>query len=161
MTLAAPPIVAPDFTLPAHSGPAVTLSRTLGPLGGVLVFFRGHWCPYCRRYLGKLRDHLPRLRERGAELVAISPEPPATSKVLAAQLTLPFPLLSDATGRAIDAYGIRNGLLGARALLPHPAVFVLDRDNLIRFRSIDRNFKKRTTVRTILGAIEALGPTPI
>jgi hypothetical protein len=41
--------------------------------------------------------------------------------------------------------------------LPHPAVFILDTDAIVRFRSIDRNYKKRTTLRTILGALDSLG----
>lgn len=35
--------VAPDFTLEALAGPAVTLSRFRGQKTVVLVFYRGHW----------------------------------------------------------------------------------------------------------------------
>lgn len=34
---------APDFTLEALSGPAVTLSQFRGKSEVVLVFYRGHW----------------------------------------------------------------------------------------------------------------------
>lgn len=157
LTLDAP---APDFQLDDHRGGTFRLRDARGrPL--VLVFFRGHWCPYCRRYLGKLQAHLSRIAERGARLVAVSPEPPATSRVLAAELGLQFPLLSDPCGPVIDAYGARNGFL-AGAILPHASVFILDPAGAVRFRSIDRNYKKRTTVRTILGALDELsrGATP-
>ena len=147
---------APDFTLSDHLGSPFRLHDRLGgPL--LVVFFRGHWCPYCRRYLGKLRDHWPRLRERGARVVAISPEPPATSRVLVTQLGLPFPVLSDADGRVIDAFGTRNGFASARAVLPHPSVFLVDCDGVVRAHSVDRNYKKRTTVRTILGWLDEVG----
>ena len=147
---------APDFSLPDHRGGEFHLRDHLGRGPLLVVFYRGHWCPYCRRYLGKLRDHWPRLRERGAQVVAISPEPPATSRVLAEQLSLPFPLLSDSQGRVIDAYGVRNGFRAARAVLPHAAVFVIDAGGFVRFRGIDRNFKKRTTIRTILASLDAI-----
>src|SRR5215207_5633019 len=148
---------APDFSLPDQDGNTVRLYEQLagGPL--LVVFFRGHWCPYCRRYLGKLRDHWPRLRERGARVIAISPEPPATSRVLAAELALPFPVLSDADGRVIDAFGTRNGFASARAVLPHASVFLVDTGGVVRAHSIDRNYKKRTTVRTILGWLDEVG----
>ena len=150
---------APDFSLSDHLGAAFRLHEHLagGPL--LIVFFRGHWCPYCRRYLGKLRDHWPRLRERGARIVAISPEPPATSRVLVTELGLPFPALSDPDGRVIDAFGARNGFASARAVLPHASAFLVDSDGVVRAHSIDRNYKKRTTVRTILGWLDELGAT--
>ena len=147
---------APDFELPDHRGAAVRLHDCLAPGGLVLVFFRGHWCPYCRRYLAKLQSHLPRLQAGGARLVAVSPEPPATSAALAAELGLRFPLLSDADGQVINRFGTRNGYMGGGSVLPHPSVFVIDAGGTIRFRSIDKNYKKRTTVRAIVGALEDL-----
>ena len=149
-----PAAPAPDFELPDHLGSAFRLRDRLGGGGTVLVFFRGHWCPYCRRYLSKLQTHRPRFEARQVRLVAISPEPPATSRDLARELGLSFPLLCDADGAVIDRYGVRNGFAGTRALLPHAAAFVLDPAGLIRFKSIDRNYKKRTTVRTLFAALD-------
>lgn len=145
---------APDFELPDHAGVVFRLTDRLAPGGLVVVFFRGHWCPYCRRYLAKLQAHLPRLQAGGARLVAVSPEPPATSQQLVRELGLQFPVLADADGRVINRYGTRNGFLGGGSVLPHPSVFVVDPAGVIRFRSVDRNFKRRTTVRAILGALE-------
>ena len=147
---------APDFDLPDHRGEVVRLYDRLGAGGLVLVFFRGHWCPYCRRYLAKLQTNLPRLRAAGADLLAVSPEPPATSAAFVAELGLGFPILSDADGQVIDRFGTRNGYMGGGSVLPHPSVFVIDAGGAVRFRSIDRNYKKRTTVRTILAALAEL-----
>jgi peroxiredoxin len=152
------PRTAPDFELPDHAGNVFRLACELAAAGGVggavvVVFFRGHWCPYCRRYLAKLQSHLARLQAAGARLVAISPEPPATSRALVADLGLQFPVLADADGQVINRYGTRNGFLGGGSVLPHPSVFVVDAAGTIRFQSIDRNFKKRTTVRTLLAAV--------
>ena len=148
---------APDFDLPDHRGGTVRLYDRLGPGGLVLVFVRGHWCPYCRRYLAKLQTNLPRIRAAGADLLAVSPEPPATSAAFAAELDLGFPILSDADGQVINRFGTRNGYMGGGSVLPHPSVFVIDAGGAIRFRSIDRNYKKRTTVRTILAALGEMG----
>lgn len=158
-TLAAPVAVVPvtgwDFELVDSRGEPFRLADRLGPGGTVVVFVRGHWCPYCRRYLTKLQSNAARFAERGVTLVAVSPEPPGTSRELIAQLGLTFPLLSDPDGRVIDAYGTRNGFLaGARSLLPHPSVFVLDAAGNLRLKSIDRNYKKRTTMRAIFGALD-------
>jgi len=147
---------APDFLLEDQTGQPVHLAELLGAGPIVLIFYRGHWCPYCRRYLAKIQEHLPQLTLPDARLLAISPEPATSSRALADQLQLTFSLLSDYSGHAIRSYGVRNAFLGHASILPHPAVFVLDGEGAIRFRSIDRNFKKRTTVRAILRALDTL-----
>lgn len=154
--LAALANLAPDFTLPDHKGRTFALSGHLGPRGAVVVFYRGHWCPYCRRYLAKLARAHPQFAQRGAVLVAISPEPWATSAALAAELGLPFPLLSDSEGRVIDSYGVRNGFTTATTLLPHPAVFVLKADRSVHFKSIDRNYRRRTPIPALFRALDEL-----
>jgi peroxiredoxin len=93
-------------------------------------------------------------------VVAISPEPPATSRALAEELKLTFPLLSDPAGQIIDAYGVRNGFSTSRTLLPHPAIVILDDELVVRFKSIDRNFKKRTTMRSIAIALDEINGAP-
>ena len=151
-----PLLEAPDFCLPDQDGRRFHLreQRDFGVV--VVVFIRGHWCPYCRRYLGKLQANFPRFREFASQLIAISPEPQATSRQLAEELKLSFPLLRDASGEIIDRYGTRNGHAGRGTLLPHPSVFVIDAGGTIRFRSIDRNYQKRTTMRTIFSVLASL-----
>lgn len=151
--LATAPTIAPPFFLPTHLGPDFDLTapppspRPMHPL--LITFFRGHWCPYCRRYLAKLRDHFPRLSPLTSHILAISPDPVETSRNLAAELQLPFLLLSDLTGEAITAFRVRNHFTSSRANIPHPAVFILSPAREILFQSIDRNYKKRTTLRTL------------
>ena len=156
MTSAAARSLAPSFALPDSQGRRVALADLLGRGPVVIVFFRGHWCPYCRRYLGKLQANHAKLLERGVTVAAISPEPPATSATLARDLGLSFPLLCDTCGDAIDRYGARNRFAGTRTILPHPAVFVLDAAGSIHFRSINRNYKKRTTMHAIFRAAEEI-----
>ncbi len=151
---------APDFELRDQAGASFRLRDRLGPGGTVIVFFRGHWCPYCRRYLSKLQSNLARFEQRDVVLVGISPEPTATSLALAEQLGLKFLLLSDPDGRVIDRYGTRNGFLTGRSVLPHPSVFIIGPGGDIRFRSIDRNYKKRTTMRTIFSVLDELDSSP-
>jgi hypothetical protein len=40
----------------------------------------------------------------------------------------------------------------------HPAVFLLDREARIRFQSIDRNHRRRTTMHTIFQAVAGSCP---
>lgn len=147
--------VVPMFTLPSAAGGVLDLRERLGRGPLVVVFFRGHWCPYCRRYLAKLQKHLHRYTALGAEVVGVSPEGPEVSRRLAGELGLGFPVVSDEGGRVIDAYGVRNTFSSVRTLLPHPAVFITDATGKLLFKSVDRNYKKRTTMRTLVGVLEA------
>lgn len=141
------------FSLPDQHGNPFSLKDSVSTGCTLLVFVRGHWCPYCRRYLSKIQHQFSRLTALGAAIVAISPEDPQTSRRLASELGLTFPILSDREGQVIDTYGVRNTFSAVRTLLPHPAVFIIDGTGTITFRSIDRNYKKRTTLRTLLHEI--------
>ncbi len=154
----AQPVIAPDFALPDHAGGTFRLPSRRGVGSTVIVFYRGHWCPYCRRYLAKLQLHREAFAQLRAQVVAISPEPIATSAMLARELVLEYPLLSDPRGEVIDHYGARNTFTSATTVLPHATVVVVDADGIVRFKSVDRNFKKRTTMRTILIALREISP---
>jgi peroxiredoxin len=75
------------------------------------------------------------IRAAGADIVALSVDDPAHSAALRAQLGLEFPILCD-TGRVVvrawDLYNAREH--GGIAV---PAVFVIDPDRRVRYRSID------------------------
>ena len=155
VTLEPPLKHAHPFALPEARGGVRQLPELPGPAGLLLVFYRGHWCPYCRRYLGKLQANAARFAEQGVGLAAISPEPTATARRLADELAITFPLLSDPGGVVIDQFGVRSGFrIAATAprsspVLPHPAVFLIDPALAVRRCSIDRNFKRRTTMHTL------------
>src|SRR5258708_6668360 len=65
---------APDFKSKDQNGNELVLKdmRKKGPV--ILVFYRGYWCPYCNRELQRLQDSLQLITEKGAQLVAITPE---------------------------------------------------------------------------------------
>src|SRR5258705_10115712 len=65
---------APDFKGKDQNGIELNLKdlRKLGPV--VLVFYRGYWCPYCNKYLKTLEDSLEQIKEKGAQLIAITLE---------------------------------------------------------------------------------------
>ena len=98
---------APSFTLPdALTGKPVRSSDLLA-LGPVIVnFFRGRWCPYCVTELEAWQAAYPKVRERGALLVAISPQLPRQNDFTVQQHSLTFPVLSDAGCRVAEMFGV-------------------------------------------------------
>lgn len=97
---------APWFALPdALTGKSVR-SADLLALGPVIVnFFRGRWCPYCVTELEAWQAAYPKMRERGALLVAVSPQLPRQNDFTVQHHSLTFPVLSDAGCRVAEMFG--------------------------------------------------------
>ena len=134
-----------DFILPNTEGKYVALQGLLKSSKVALVFVRSaDWCPFCRKQLQDLQTGLPEIAATGAQLVAISYDAPATNAAAAAKLGLSFPLLSDPGSKIIDAYGIRNLEAKGRGVgIPHPVVFILDQQGMIRVKLMRDGYKVR------------------
>jgi len=166
---------APDFTLPDANGRPVSLADrlTAGPV--VVSFYRGAWCPICNTELTALQQALPRIKEHGASLAAITPEPPDASQAFVQKLGLGFDVLSDLDQAVIRAYRLQfsldedlrpfyrsfNMALDERNAdgswnLPVPATFLLDADGIVRARHVDPNYRERMAIDEILLALDAL-----
>jgi peroxiredoxin len=97
---------APVFALPDATGKPIHSSDLLA-LGPVIVnFFRGRWCPYCMTELEAWQAVSPQVRERGALLIAISPQLPRQNDFMVQHHSLTFPVLSDAGCRIAEMFGV-------------------------------------------------------
>src|SRR5687767_3980125 len=67
---------APDFKGKDQNGNDIRLKDLLKKGKVVLVFYRGEWCPYCNKELSRLQDSLQLITEKGATVIAVSPEKP-------------------------------------------------------------------------------------
>src|SRR5687768_8265705 len=67
---------APDFKGKDQNGKDFRLKDALKNGTVVLVFYRGNWCPYCNKQLKKLEDSLQFIVDKGAQLIAVTPEMP-------------------------------------------------------------------------------------
>jgi peroxiredoxin len=154
--------VAPDFELLNANGKPIRCTDMLsfGPL--VVKFFRGRWCSYCSTELEVWRDLYPRIRERGAHLVAISPQTERQNDFMVAQYELPFPVLSDPRCAVAEQFGLvytvpdalRDYYLSimvnlpfingeASWRLPIAATYVMDRERRVLFAEAHADFRVR------------------
>ena len=165
-----------DATLITTEGTATTLSAALAGSPGVVVFYRGAWCPYCNIALQTYqRDLLPTLREQGVALIAISPQTPEASERSVANGGLEFTVLSDpgnvlirelgivtepaATARQAQAqlgFDVADSNADATGDIPFPTVLVVDADRTVRFADVHVDYTTRTEVATILEAVDIL-----
>lgn len=160
---------APLFSIPQANGKTFDLSAALkkGPV--VLVFYRGQWCPYCNKYLSRLNDSLQLVKEKGASVVAVSPEIQANILKTTEKTKATFPVLHD-TGMnvmksykvdyAVDEktitrykeYGIdfneANGSNGTN--LPVPATYIIGSNGIIKYVFFNTDYKKRPSIKEIL-----------
>ena len=167
---------APDFSLPDALGRTVTLSDLLAQGPVVVTFYRGEWCPFCNLQLRSLQDALPRFRELGATLVAVSPQAPDHALSLKEKHDLAYPVLSDVDQAVIAAYRVQFTLRGDledlqvnvfqndpatqnadhSSSLPVAATFVIDRGGVIRAAFVSADWRHRPEPADLVAALEAL-----
>lgn len=164
----------PEFLLPSDQGRLVSLSGLLADGPVVIVFRRGHWCPYCQIATASLARIEQKARDLGAKVVAITPDREQFSKELKSAASASFPILTDidngyalSVGLAISVGEEMRAFMSVRGrdlatyqgndawLLPIPATFVLDRQGIVRMRHVDPDYRLRPPVEQILSALEA------
>ncbi len=142
----------------------------LGPL--VITFFRGRWCPYCMTELEAWQAVYPQLRERGALLVAISPQVIRQNDFTIQRHSLTFPLLSDPEATLAAQFGVaytvpeplrlhyRSILINIPFIngdetwrLPLPATFAISQDNKILFAEAHADHRVRPEPSDVLATL--------
>jgi len=146
---------APEFSLTADSGDEVSLSGLRAGGSVVVVFVRSaDWCPFCRDQLRNLEKNRAAIEAAGGHLVALSYDNVEVQAAAAKKLGLNFPLLADPESHTIKAFGILNKeAKGDYEGLPHPAIFVVDTDGIIRAKLMEEGYRDRPSAELILAAL--------
>jgi peroxiredoxin Q/BCP len=100
----APGQTAPDFTLPAADGSAVSLSDYQGRKI-VVYFYPAAMTPGCTKQACDFRDSLASLQAAGYAVLGVSPDTPAKLSRFVERDALTFPLLSDPGHEVLQAWG--------------------------------------------------------
>jgi peroxiredoxin len=91
----------PSISLAAVGGGRLSLPRDLAGSFGVVLLYRGSWCPYCKAQLAAFARAAERFAAVGIKVAALSVDGESEAAAMAAQLRLPFPV-----GYAADAAAI-------------------------------------------------------
>ena len=97
----------PSITITPPEGAPLELPDALGRGFGVVLFFRGAWCPYCNAQLRAFQRAQDKLSELDTKVVALSVDDEATTRELVEKHGLTFPVGHSADARAV-ASGIRR-----------------------------------------------------
>jgi len=136
----------------------------------LLLFYRGNWCPYCKKHLGELEKNLDNLSEKGIYVIVVTPEKPEkikeTSKKIKANFSIVFdedntimnnykvafevnesnvPSYFLATMKRISDYNIANN-----NVLPVPATYIINNDKKIDYVHYDPKYSNRAKFEDIL-----------
>jgi thioredoxin-dependent peroxiredoxin len=96
---------APDFELASDAGETVKLSDFRGrPV--VLYFYPKDDTPGCTTEACEFRDAYDVFRDRGAEVLGVSPDDVASHGKFKTKYGLPFPLLADPDHKVAEDYGV-------------------------------------------------------
>lgn len=161
----------PPFILPDVTGRLVSLTSLLekGPVA--VMFYRGHWCPYCRLNVRAVTQALHRIRALGGEVVAIMPEVQQFAEKFKSEADAPFPVLTDLDNgyalslnlaiwlgseieRLLSYQDMKNFNGNDGWVLPIPATFVVGRDGLVKARFVDPDFRKRMEIDDLIAALK-------
>lgn len=166
---------APDVHARDLDGNVVALSATWAKGSVLLVFYRGGWCPYCNYEIHALAANMAEYEKRGVTPVAISVDRPDIEAKTKATYRIPFPVLSDTDASVIEAFhvakkvdaaerelmkshgvdlDVQSG--GAHHEIAIPALFLIDREGIVKWAHSDADYKTRPSTAQILAAIDAL-----
>jgi len=121
---------APDFRL--HTAPDTTVSlRDLRGRPVILAFYPADWSPVCGDQMALYNEVLPEFQRHDAELMGISVDGTWCHLAFARDRRLRFPLLADFEPKG--AVARRYGVYRARDGFSERALFVIDRDGIIRW----------------------------
>jgi peroxiredoxin len=168
---------APDFKAKDQNGNELVLKdlRKKGPV--VLIFYRGYWCPYCNKELQKLEDSLQLINEKGAKLIAITPEKQEGIAKTIEKTKASYSIITDDELKVMKAYrvayqvddktvgrykmanidlAVNNGQKPGSIYLPVPAVYIINKDGEISYRFFNADYKSQAPVKDILDNLVGL-----
>lgn len=82
----------PPLEIPAVGGGVLKLPEAMAGVYGVVLIYRGAWCPFCNAQLAAFQRAGARFAELGVKVAAFSVDDEATTAALAAKHQLTFPL---------------------------------------------------------------------
>ncbi|HMQ59131.1 MAG TPA: thioredoxin-dependent thiol peroxidase [Flavilitoribacter sp.] len=123
---------APDFSAVNEKGETVTLSDFRGKKL-VLYFYPQDNTPTCTKEACNLRDGYAELREKGFEILGVSPDSAKKHTSFRRKFNLPFSLLADTDRKIVNDYGVwgPKKFMGMNIVSVHRTTFIIDEKGII------------------------------
>lgn len=124
---------APDFVLQADDGREVSLSDYLGKKV-VLYFYPKDGTPGCTREAVEFRNMIKEFEKEDIVILGVSKDSVQSHQKFKRKNDLPFTLLSDSEGKALDLYGVwkKKSLYGRTFMGTERTTFLIDENGIVR-----------------------------
>jgi len=128
----------------------------------IYLFYRGNWCPLCMAQIKEIAAQYKELKDRGVNMVFVSPQPHKFSENLAKKYDLGFTFLTDTKNKVAKQLGIfaKNGIPAGFQLMGYdsdtvlPTVIITDSRGKIIFVDLTDNYRVRPEPETFLRVID-------
>lgn len=169
-----PGLPAPAFQARNADGSVFQFDPSRLETSTIIIFYRGGWCPYCNKYLDRMRHAEAELQKMGFDILFLSAD---RYEKLAGSLDehdLAYTVLSDSKLEVAQQFGVAfhvhdelfERYLGwghdleeasgeTHHLLPVPSVFIVNTDGFITFQYVNPNYKVRLDADVLLAAARA------
>jgi peroxiredoxin Q/BCP len=140
---------APDFKGSDQNGKTVSLKDFKGRKV-ILFFYPEDDTPVCTQEACNFRDNYSLLKEKGYEIVGVSPQGVESKKSFVSKFKLPYILVADEDMTIINKYGIWDlkKLYGREYMGIQRATFVIDEKGFIE-KIVARVLSKKSTQQVL------------
>lgn len=142
----------PHVTVSRLGGGEIDLPDDVADGWAVILFYRGHWCPFCRKQLEDFQKNLDRFRSNDVQIVALSADPEEEARKTAQTNDLGFPV-----GFGVDPRTIRDTLgayLGEDGGFIQATSFILSPEGRVALAVYSSGAVGRLVSRDALGFID-------
>ena len=138
----------------------------------LLVFYRGNWCPHCKKHLGELEKQLEDLKQKGVFVVVVTPESQEKTRETQEKFDTSFSIVHDEGNKIMTDYKVlfevneqtvpryyeRVSELvfeynGSNQVLPVPATYLIGRDGKIEYVHYDPDYTKRSNIEEVVSGL--------
>jgi peroxiredoxin len=141
---------APPATVTKRDGNQIDLSEVWAKQKVLVVFYRGGWCPYCKKQLTELQTNQKKIADAGAVIVGISSDSTEDANKTRDSLQLNFELYSDPQLAVISQWGVED--VGSN--IARPATFVVEPGGTITYRRIGKSPADSPSIEELVSALE-------
>jgi peroxiredoxin len=141
----------PKLDVPAVGGGTIALPAALAGSWGVILIYRGAWCPFCNAQLAGFAAEKEALDALGVKVVALSVDDEATSGATKAKNQVQFPVGHSADADAVAA--ATGAFVNPSRHFLEPAGFVLAPDGTVRAAAYATSAIGRVVAKDVVGFV--------
>lgn len=139
----------------------------------LLIFYRGNWCPHCRKHLNSLQENLDEFTKKGVYVIVVTPETVERTKETVKKLKTNFSIVHDVDNKIMNDFGVAfevnkenvpsyYGIVSKRVaaynvennnVLPVPATYLIDSNGKFTYVQYDPDYKNRSNFQEILNTL--------